>query len=123
MFSRITDFPRMLWLLAVALLITMDQASKSYFSNMIPLEAAVEVTEWFNLTHRLNAGAAFSVLSDAGGWQRYFFGLFSTFVVTGISYVCLFRKPAGAKRWCRRGGWWRWEPYRPYSDWCRSGLS
>jgi signal peptidase II len=98
MFSRITDFPRMLWLLAVALLITMDQASKSNFSNMIPLEAAVEVTERFNLTHRLNAGAAFSVLSDAGGWQRYFFGLFSAFVVTGISFVCLFRKASPLER-------------------------
>ena len=97
-FSRITSFPRMLWLLAVALLITMDQASKSYFSNTIPLGAAVVVTDWFNLIHRLNTGAAFSVLADAGGRPRYFFILFSTVVVTGISFVCLFRKASPLER-------------------------
>ena len=97
-YPKITKFPRMLWLLVVALLITLDQVSKSYFSNTIPLEAAVVVTEWFNLIHRLNAGAAFSVLADAGGWQRYFFILFSVAVVTGISFVCLFRKAGPLER-------------------------
>lgn len=97
-FSRIPGFPRMLWLLAVAVLIALDQASKSYFFYTIPLGAAVVVTEWFNLIHRLNAGAAFSVLADAGGWQRYFFILFSAVVVTGISFVCLFRKASPLER-------------------------
>lgn len=78
----------------------MDQASKSYFLNTIPTGSAVAVTDWFNLVHRLNAGAAFSVLADAGGWQRYFFILFSTVVVVGISFFCLFRKTGYLLRIC-----------------------
>lgn len=56
------------------------------------------VTEWFNLVHRLNAGAAFSALADAGGWQRYFLTLISAVVVMGISFVCLFRKASPLER-------------------------
>jgi signal peptidase II len=31
------------------------------------------VTDFFNLVHVLNPGAAFSFLAGAGGWQRWFF--------------------------------------------------
>lgn len=31
------------------------------------------MTSFFNLVHLLNAGAAFSFLAEAGGWQRWFF--------------------------------------------------
>jgi len=32
----------------------------------------VEITSFFTLVHFQNPGAAFSFLSDQGGWQRYF---------------------------------------------------
>ena len=32
----------------------------------------VEITSFFSLVHFQNPGAAFSFLSDQGGWQRYF---------------------------------------------------
>lgn len=57
-FSVVKSYPRVFWLFAVAILMTLDQASKSYFLNTIPHGSTVVVTEWFNLVHRLNAGAA-----------------------------------------------------------------
>ncbi|MGR9100029.1 MAG: signal peptidase II, partial [Gammaproteobacteria bacterium] len=34
---------------------------------------SIAVLPYFNLTYVHNTGAAFSFLSDAGGWQRWFF--------------------------------------------------
>ncbi len=60
--------PRWTWLAAVAILLLLDQSTKSYFSTILELGEAVRVTDWFNVVHVLNAGAAFSFLADAGGW-------------------------------------------------------
>lgn len=38
-----------------------------------PLGWSYKVTDFFNLVHVLNPGAAFSFLAGAGGWQRWFF--------------------------------------------------
>ena len=70
--SRQVKPSRWQWLLFVAALAAIDQASKAYFSATIELFGIVEVTPWFNLVHTLNEGAAFSFLADAGGWQRLF---------------------------------------------------
>jgi signal peptidase II len=43
------------------------------------------VFPWFNLTLQHNTGAAFSFLSDAGGWQRYFFSVMA--VVISVALV------------------------------------
>lgn len=87
-----TPFPRLWWLAVVVLLIGADQVTKSYFSNAIPLGSAVAITDWFNLVHVLNAGAAFSLLADAGGWQRYFLIFIGVICVVGVSFACLKRK-------------------------------
>lgn len=62
---------RLLWL--SLLVIVLDQASKFWImANFADYEV---LTVWpvFNLTLVYNTGAAFSFLSDAGGWQRWFF--------------------------------------------------
>ena len=60
--------------LAIALLIALaDQASKSAVSASLRLGEVREVTAFFNLVLAHNRGAAFSFLSDAGGWQRLLF--------------------------------------------------
>jgi signal peptidase II len=62
---------RLLWL--SALVVVADQISK--FWIMAHFEDYEVLTIWpvFNLTLVYNTGAAFSFLSDAGGWQRWFF--------------------------------------------------
>ncbi|MFM2274386.1 MAG: Lipoprotein signal peptidase [Pseudomonadota bacterium] len=84
--------PRLAWLIAVALLLTLDQLSKAWFATTISLGTAVEVSSWFNLVHVLNTGAAFSLLADAGGWQRVFFIAVGVMVVVPITFVCLARQ-------------------------------
>lgn len=62
------------YLLISVVVIVLDQISKWYFVESFELyETVVLIPEWFNFTRLHNYGAAFSFLSDAGGWQRWFF--------------------------------------------------
>jgi signal peptidase II len=83
--------PRLAWLLAVGLLLAMDQLSKAWFAATIPLGTTIKVTSWFNLVHVLNTGATFSLLADASGWQRWFFIVIGVLVVVPITFVCMTR--------------------------------
>jgi signal peptidase II len=91
--------PRWTWLGAVAALLIVDQISKSYFSSTMKLGETIRVTEWFNFVHVLNAGAAFSFLADAGGWQRWFFIVVAALVVGVVSVMCLARQAGTLDRW------------------------
>ena len=61
---------RWLWLsLAV---IGLDQFTKQLIETRFAFRESLEVLPFFNLTLVYNEGAAFSFLSDQGGWQRWF---------------------------------------------------
>ena len=62
---------RLLWL--SALVIVLDQLSKLWIMASFREYEVLTVWPVFNLTLVYNTGAAFSFLSDAGGWQRWFF--------------------------------------------------
>lgn len=91
--------PRWLWLAAVAALLLIDQITKAAFSTALERGEVVPVTDWLNFVHVLNTGAAFSLLSDAGGWQRWFFIAVSVLVVGTVSVVCLTRQIEPLDRW------------------------
>jgi len=57
----------------VLLIIFADQATKILASTYLNYLEPVGLTSFFNLTLVHNTGAAFSFLSDAGGWQRWMF--------------------------------------------------
>ena len=59
-----------LWLSAIAIIL--DQVTKIWVQNSIEYASRIEMLPIFNLTHVHNYGAAFSILSEAGGWQRTF---------------------------------------------------
>jgi signal peptidase II len=90
--------PRLSWLALVGLLIALDQSSKSWFASTIPMGSAIEVTPWFNLVHVLNTGAAFSLLADAGGWQRGLFIVVGFVVVVPMTMLSLMRQVAPLER-------------------------
>ncbi len=69
------------WYGLAVLVVVLDQYSKGLAQSALEYGRPVEVFSWFNLTLQYNTGAAFSFLSDAGGWQRYFFSI----VAVGIS--------------------------------------
>lgn len=61
------------WHLIALLILVIDQGVKTLVDLNTPLGWSFMVTEFFNLVHVLNTGAAFSFLAAAGGWQRWFF--------------------------------------------------
>jgi signal peptidase II len=71
-------------LMVVAVVVVLvDQLTKWAIVEWIPLYDRVPLNSFINLTHQKNAGAAFSFLADAGGWQRWFF----VALATGVSAV------------------------------------
>jgi signal peptidase II len=61
------------WLGLSTLVVVLDQATKQLAEASLVYAQPVAVLPSFNLTLLYNRGAAFSFLSDAGGWQRWFF--------------------------------------------------
>lgn len=61
------------WMWLSLLAVVLDQASKLAVSHSMELYQSIAILPYFNLTYVHNTGAAFSFLSDAGGWQRWFF--------------------------------------------------
>jgi signal peptidase II len=62
------------WLGLSALVIALDQLSKAWVLARLPEFQPVPVIDGFwNWFRTYNTGAAFSFLSDAGGWQKYLF--------------------------------------------------
>lgn len=72
------------WLALIALVL--DQITKIWVINAFRLYESIEVLPFFNLTYVRNYGAAFSFLSDAGGWQRWFF----TAIAIVVSVLVIF---------------------------------
>jgi signal peptidase II len=67
------DFFMLKWLWLSLLAIILDQASKLAVAGSMQLYESIEIMPFFKLTYVHNTGAAFSFLSEAGGWQRWFF--------------------------------------------------
>ncbi|HET6602942.1 MAG TPA: signal peptidase II [Xanthomonadaceae bacterium] len=62
------------WLWLSALVIALDQVSKLVALALLTPQQRIPVLPGlFDWTLTYNTGAAFSFLSDAGGWQRWFF--------------------------------------------------
>jgi len=85
----------LLWIGIAALIVVIDQFTKVLVLGSFQYGEGVPVTSFFNLVRVHNLGAAFSFLSNAGGWQRWFFtGLGS---VAALVMVWLLRSHAGQR--------------------------
>lgn len=54
-------------------LVLLDQGTKAWVEQALPLGGRVDVLPVFAWVHVRNTGAAFSLLADGAGWQRWFF--------------------------------------------------
>jgi len=70
----------MKWLWLSLLTVALDQLTKVIAETELLLHKPVAIFPGFNLTLMYNKGAAFSFLSDAGGWQRILFVTLSTVI-------------------------------------------
>ena len=80
----------MKWLWLSTIVIVLDQITKNIADNNLQYRNPVEVIPgFFNLTLLYNQGAAFSFLSNAGGWQRWFFVTISTVIsIILVFWLC-----------------------------------
>ena len=65
----------------------LDILSKNFIQKKIIYGEQVEITSFLSLVHFQNTGAAFSFLSDQGGWQRYFLIAISLLAVLYIPWL------------------------------------
>ena len=72
------------YLLLVLLVLVLDQLSKWWALTVFQPYEVVPVLPIFNFTLVFNEGAAFSFLSDAGGWQRWFFIVLTSIISLGL---------------------------------------
>jgi signal peptidase II len=80
------------WFLAAAAVIVADQATKTLVLGRFALGERLELASFLNLVLVYNKGAAFSFLSDAGGWQTPLLVLFAL-AAAGIVTVLIVKKP------------------------------
>ena len=76
----------MKWLWLSGLVVVLDQLTKYIAESSLDYRLPVNVFTSLNMTLVYNRGAAFSFLSDAGGWQRWFFMGFSIIISIALVY-------------------------------------
>jgi signal peptidase II len=77
------------WLWVSVLIVALDQWSKALIVNNFDLYEYVAVTPFFNIKYAINTGAAWSFLSQEGGWQLWFFTGIAVLVVCYLAYSML----------------------------------
>ena len=89
-----------LWLsLMLALVVlVLDLITKRWVESDLFYGEQIPVTSFFNLVLTYNAGAAFSFLSDADGWQRWFFSAIAG--GASILIIYLLRRHEADKLFC-----------------------
>ena len=86
------------WLWLSGLVIMLDQATKLVADRLLTFHSPVTVIpDFFNFTLAYNKGAAFSFLSDAGGWQRWFFTVLA--VVVSVVLIFWIKNLSRQERW------------------------
>lgn len=84
-----------LWITFIVIIL--DQVSKQLAEYFLAYQIPLPLIPSFNLTLSYNPGAAFSFLSEAGGWQRWFFVTLAI-VVSGVILVWMRKLPQEDKR-------------------------
>lgn len=68
------------WTILSLIIVILDQLTKALATANLIMFDPVAIMPMLNFTLMHNEGAAFSFLSDAGGWQRWFFTIIASVV-------------------------------------------
>ncbi|MCB1937211.1 MAG: lipoprotein signal peptidase [Nitrosomonas sp.] len=85
-------------LLIALVVLILDLATKFWVESILSYGQHIAVTSFFNLVLTYNAGMAFSFLSEASGWQRWF--LSSIAAIASIVIIYLLHKYKTEKIFC-----------------------
>jgi len=86
------------WFVLAAAVVLADQVTKAIVLAHFAVGERLEIASFFNLLLVYNKGAAFSFLSDAGGWQTPLLALFAL-VAIGVVTVMILKRP-GQRMFC-----------------------
>ena len=75
------------YFLLVSFIALSDQLTKILVIKNIANDQFISINSYFYLVHFKNSGAAFSFLSDAGGWQRYFLSIVAAIASVYIAFM------------------------------------
>ncbi|UYZ85150.1 signal peptidase II [Entomomonas sp. E2T0] len=94
-----TRFGKLSWVWVSVLVIIIDQSTKYWTLNYLPLQQMVEVIPnylaWF---HTYNFGAAWSFLADHSGWQKWLFAGIA-FIISIVLVIWLTRLKSNKETW------------------------
>ena len=72
------------WLWLSFFVVVIDQATKALVVGAVKLQNAIELLPILDIVYLENTGAAFSILAQASGWQRWFFILLALAVSVAL---------------------------------------
>ena len=112
LFNRVFFAGTRSWLWLVVLILALDQWTKQLITARFTEFESVVIFSVLDIMRLHNTGAAFSFLSSASGWQRWFFIILAFGVSIGMAL-------ASASPWKKyfssgamlRNGWSAWERY------------
>ena len=73
------------WLWLSFFVVILDQATKALVIGSVKMQDAIELLPILDIVYLENTGAAFSILAQASGWQRWFFIL----LAVGVSLALM----------------------------------
>lgn len=85
------------WLWLTGAVLVLDQATKAWIAASLSLYERIPLLPSLDIIRVHNRGAAFSFLSSAAGWQRWFFTALALAVSVAI-LLWLRRMPGGQRR-------------------------
>ena len=96
----------------IAGIVLLDQLSKHWIDSTLGLctYAACDrwtLSSWLQIVVLYNEGAAFSFLSDAGGWQRWFLLILSS--VVSVAIAVWLRLVEEGQVWLGLDWFWCWQ--------------
>ncbi len=83
------------WYAIIIAVLASDQVSKWWALSQLRF-GMQEWLPFLQMRLQFNAGAAFGLLSEAGGWQRWFFSILTVIISTAL-FIWLHRLPVNAR--------------------------
>ena len=97
--SKLAQKSGLVWLWLSLLLLVIDFASKTLVVGTMAYQESINLLPVFSITYVHNYGAAYSFLSEAGGWQRWFLSAIAV-AISALLVWWLKRLPATNKVLC-----------------------
>ncbi len=87
----------LMWILLSVIVLILDQVTKTWVSTHLSFNQPINILPYFDLRLLHNTGAAWSILADQSGWQRWFLSLLA--VIVSIVILIWLTRLDSKQRW------------------------